>query len=213
MLAYHILLVAAGVAAVPLNINLGAYSPALVVGDGEISFDSSQRAEQLMETLATGATPPEAQQNGQQGGEQKGPQGGRNGGGGQAAERRDVDAVRPLVRALHGLGKRSAAAAPADDKTAAMQDAMDWIKRDIAGFREALGYAREAQKDQPKIELGSEAAGVGIIVNAGENVNKESAANGALPSTGVAKAKRSEGDVVEGGQDSSKVTLVAITEV
>ena len=47
--------------AVPLNINLGAYSPALVVGDGEISFGggeangAAQSAAQLMETLATGA--------------------------------------------------------------------------------------------------------------------------------------------------------------
>ncbi|KAI1172956.1 hypothetical protein F4777DRAFT_559716, partial [Nemania sp. FL0916] len=30
--------------AAPLNINLGAYSPALVVGDGAIGFDSAEGA-------------------------------------------------------------------------------------------------------------------------------------------------------------------------
>ena len=31
--------------ALPLNINLGAYSPALVVGDGAISFEGEEKAE------------------------------------------------------------------------------------------------------------------------------------------------------------------------
>lgn len=44
------------VSAVPLNINLGAYSPALVVGDGEISFGGSpERASEILQTLSTGA--------------------------------------------------------------------------------------------------------------------------------------------------------------
>lgn len=43
------------ISALPLNINLGAYSPALVVGDGEISFGGAQSAGELMETLASGA--------------------------------------------------------------------------------------------------------------------------------------------------------------
>lgn len=38
--------------AAPLNINLGAYSPALVVGDGEISFaGGAANAESLVNTL------------------------------------------------------------------------------------------------------------------------------------------------------------------
>jgi hypothetical protein len=35
----------------PLNINLGAYSPALVVGDGEISFGGKQDVSNLMNAL------------------------------------------------------------------------------------------------------------------------------------------------------------------
>lgn len=39
-----LLLVAAAVAAraLPLNINLGAYSPALVVGDGALTFEGGE---------------------------------------------------------------------------------------------------------------------------------------------------------------------------
>jgi hypothetical protein len=42
---------AANVAALPLNINLGAYSPALVVGDGEISFGGKADVSSLMNAL------------------------------------------------------------------------------------------------------------------------------------------------------------------
>ncbi|PMD18268.1 hypothetical protein NA56DRAFT_648040 [Hyaloscypha hepaticicola] len=56
--AIFALLATCSVSAVPLNINLGAYSPALVVGDGEISFGSGAEAEALVNTLASteGAT-------------------------------------------------------------------------------------------------------------------------------------------------------------
>ena len=40
-------------------------------------------------------------------------------------------------------------------------------KRDINGFNAALKYAADAIKTAPKIELGTEAAGVGILQNAG----------------------------------------------
>jgi len=50
-----LLALAATVAAVPLNINLGAYSPALVVGDGEITLGNANEAGGLMATLASGA--------------------------------------------------------------------------------------------------------------------------------------------------------------
>lgn len=42
---------AAQLNALPLNINLGAYSPALVVGDGEISFGGRNDVSQLMNVL------------------------------------------------------------------------------------------------------------------------------------------------------------------
>ena len=87
---------------------------------------------------------------------------------------------------------------------------MKWIKRDLAGFNAALSYAREAMKDAPKIELGTEHSGVGIIVNAGVNVPANSAANGATPPGAAEKVKRSE--AVE-ESETPKMTLVAITEV
>lgn len=47
------ILAASAATAAPLNINLGAYSPALVVGDGEISFagNGAAGAEGLVNTL------------------------------------------------------------------------------------------------------------------------------------------------------------------
>lgn len=57
-----VLLVLAAVAAaspLPLNINLGAYSPAIVVGDGAIEFDSSKTdttAESVLASTGTAVT-------------------------------------------------------------------------------------------------------------------------------------------------------------
>ncbi|KAI0849059.1 hypothetical protein F5Y00DRAFT_73213 [Daldinia vernicosa] len=54
MVSYRMIAVAgflASVSALPLNINLGAYSPALVVGDGEISFGGGQDVTNLMNAL------------------------------------------------------------------------------------------------------------------------------------------------------------------
>ncbi|KAF2658654.1 hypothetical protein K491DRAFT_253011 [Lophiostoma macrostomum CBS 122681] len=182
MLPQHVLLaLVAAVSAVPLNINLGAYSPALVVGDGEISLGSTESASELMATLASGANE------------------GAAGGNGQQAKR----ALAPTVRTVDHLGKRSPAA---DEHIAAVESAMEWIKRDINGFNAALTYAREAMKNTPKIELGSPGAGVGIVVNAGLDVPADSAANGANP-----RQKRSE--VVAEESETPKMTLVAITEV
>lgn len=179
MLPQHILFaLVATVAAVPLNINLGAYSPALVVGDGEISLGSTESASELMATLASGAA--------------------RNGNGEGQAQAKRAPNLRRALDAI--LGKR----APAEAKMEAVESAMEWIKRDLAGFQAALSYAREAMKDQPKIEMGSEGAGVGIVVNPGVNVPKDSAA------AGTHKEKRSE---VVDEDEAPKMTLVAITEV
>lgn len=184
MLPQHVLFaLVATVAAVPLNINLGAYSPALVVGDGEISLGSTESASALMATLASGA----AQQNAN--------------GEGQAQAKRAPN----LRRAIESIfGKR--APSPAEAQLAAVDNAMQWIKRDLAGFEAALGYAREAMKDQPKVELGTEHAGIGILVNPGVNVPKDSAAAGA------SEKKEKRGEVVA-EDEAPKMTLVAITEV
>ena len=46
-----LVLLACSISGLPLNINLGAYSPALVVGDGEISFGGNQDVSNLMNAL------------------------------------------------------------------------------------------------------------------------------------------------------------------
>lgn len=50
------LMAASCVVAAPLNINMGAYSPALVVGDGEIGFKGTESVANLMSTLQGAAT-------------------------------------------------------------------------------------------------------------------------------------------------------------
>jgi hypothetical protein len=210
MLPQHVLIaLVAAVGAVPLNINLGAYSPALVVGDGEISLGSTESASELMATLASGAAAggegaAAAQQGQEAPAEQPAPEGEQQQeqpAEGEAAKRGN------LRRAIENIiNKREAAPEPVEDKLAAVESAMDWIKRDLAGFNAALSYAREAQKDSPKIELGSEGAGIGIVVNPGINVPQNSAAAGSEER----KVKRAE--VVE-DSEAPKMTLVAITEV
>lgn len=198
-----LLALAAAVAAVPLNINLGAYSPALVVGDGEISLGNANEAGGLMATLASGAANNQGATPGQQRENTETPaaapaEGENNG---PPAERRTAKRSVEDVE----LSRRNTEA-----QLTAVTEAMKWIKRDLAGFNAALSYAREAMKDAPKIELGTENAGVGILVNAGVNVPANSAANGAKPPGAPANEKRSE--VVE-ESETPKMTLVAITEV
>lgn len=194
MLAQNVILaLVATVAAVPLNINLGAYSPALVVGDGEISLGSTASASELMATLASGAAAG----------------GGGAAGGAKPAAAEGAAPATPakranLRRAIENIINKRA---PVEPKMDAVEEAMQWIKRDLAGFNAALGYAKEALKDQPKVELGTENAGVGIVINPGVNVQAGSAAAGAAPKKA---AKRDE--VVE-EEDAPKMTLVAITEV
>lgn len=184
MLPQHVLLaLVASVAAVPLNINLGAYSPALVVGDGEISLGSTESASALMATLASGAAQGAA-------------------GEGQAQQAKRAPNFRRALSSL--FGKRQ----PAEPKMAAVEAAMEWIKRDLQGFEAALGYAREAMKDAPKIELGTENAGIGILVNPGVNVPQGSAAAGS-----PAEGEKHKRDEVVAEDDAPKMTLVAITEV
>lgn len=204
-------LAAVSVSAVPLNINLGAYSPALVVGDGEISLGSKESASELMATLASGAATKggEGQQEAQPAaapaaepakeGEKPAEE--------KPAAKRSMN-LRRAVNQL--LGKR--APTPAEGQMAAVEDAMQWIKRDLQGFNAALGYAKEAMKNSPKIEMGSEGAGVGLVVSPGVNVPQNSAANGASAG-GEKKTKRDEVEVAEEEGDAPKMTLVAITEV
>lgn len=205
-------LAAVTVSAVPLNINLGAYSPALVVGDGEISLGSKESASELMATLASGAATKAGEGQGQQAAQPAAAPAAAPAKEGEKPAEEKPAAKRSvnLRRAVDQLlGKR--APAPAEHQMAAVEDAMQWIKRDLNGFNAALSYAKEAMKNSPKIEMGSENAGVGLVVSPGVNVPQNSAANGAT--AGGKKTKRDEVEVSDEEEDAPKMTLVAITEV
>lgn len=260
MLPRQILLalaVAMCTSAIPLNINLGAYSPALVVGDGEISFDSAERASQLMETLASGAATAGLNNGGQQqqeGGnqqQQQQPQQQQGGGEAQAnvvtgevptpsgeAESAETTVAAAIRKGLVGGSIPNMAKRSIDETTTtvtdedltvdrsvledrAVDDSIDsatvaWatkrdegmakMKRSIEGFREALNFARDGQKNQPKIELGTPASGVGILVNPGLNVPVGSAAAGG-------KAARQKRDLAQEEPKKEGITLLAITEI
>ncbi|KAL2075423.1 hypothetical protein VTL71DRAFT_366 [Oculimacula yallundae] len=142
--------------ALPLNINLGAYSPALVVGDGEISFGGNTDVSNLMNALegaavsgaAKAATAPAQQQ-------------------APAAAVVPVVALTPQtvpekgtqVTSLQGMGKEIAPRVLQLHQAAA--------KRDLQGFTAALNYASGALKTSPEIHLGTEESGIGILQKAG----------------------------------------------
>jgi hypothetical protein len=226
MLSHTVLLaLVAAVGAVPLNINLGAYSPALVVGDGEISLGAAGAAgaSELMATLAQGAQQGAAgAAQGQQNAEAQGGEAAQQQGEAQPAAQPEQPAEGEaaakrgnLVRDINAILKREAAPEPIESlHIDAVARAVEWIKRDINSFNAALSYSERAQQNQPKVELGTgaEGSGVGITVSAGLNVPANSAANGAAaPGAAERKVKRSE--VVEDAAEAPKMTLVAITEV
>jgi hypothetical protein len=152
---------------VPLNINLGAYSPALVVGDGEIGFSGANAGNsvaQIMNTLqgaaasnaaANGATTPAA----------------------AAAQ-----AAQPAAITQTAAGQ--AAVAVPDQLQQGMgrnvvvtRDETEVEKRDLAGFNAALSYASGALKTSPEVQLGTgaEGSGVGIIVAPKANTTTKAA--------------------------------------
>lgn len=263
MLYQHVfvaLCFAASISAVPLNINLGAYSPALVVGDGEISFAGTDGAGNLIEELESGAVSA-----GQQNGEAV-PSGSANivspseeaqasfasvasvasaaAVTTPAVTTADAAATAAATETASSTSTAEDAAATNDTPARAIKAGVDpstpppnlarretvrrsptkramsslqltesqraTFKRDLAGFREALNYAIEAQKNTPKIEVGTENAGVGILVNPGLNVPQGSAAAG-TPERRPA-AKRSL-DGFEAPQEKAGITLLAIAEI
>ncbi|KAL2127884.1 hypothetical protein VTI74DRAFT_10029 [Chaetomium olivicolor] len=208
MVKYALVAFAGLAAALPLNINLGAYSPALVVGDGEISFGgAANRAA----------------------GEGAGAAGGAAGGATKAATAGNVVAAataQPVaspsavpvpvptpdatesaatdpalveqaqrISGLQGLGK---AIAPRID---GIETTEKVSKRDLAGFDRALKYAEAALVKGPKIQLGTgaEGSGVGIIVD-----NTPQAA-GARPG-----AKKRDVDDVAAPKRRAKVTTMFV---
>ncbi|KAF2675121.1 hypothetical protein BT63DRAFT_29057 [Microthyrium microscopicum] len=252
MLPQHVLVALATAlvaSALPLNINLGAYSPALVVGDGEISFGGTpERASEILQTLASGA------QNGAVAPGSAPPAGTA----GTAASMSPVPAA-PAPAPAPAVGSPLVSPAPAApapatpapavaevvtaptnlappeyisqkigggfnplkkfpnmvkrDETSAQSPGARRIKRDIDGFREALAYARDAIKNQPKIQLGTKEAGVGIVISPGANIPINSAANGARPAGAAAVEKRATPAEEVTEEPKLGMTLIAIGEI
>ncbi|KAI1753458.1 hypothetical protein F4782DRAFT_496398 [Xylaria castorea] len=203
MVNYRMIAVASFLASVnglPLNINLGAYSPALVVGDGEISFGGGQDVTNLLNALegaaVTGATANSGTTNGAAQdvqtldtpsdatptGSTVVAQGGETAVATPVATTAAVDPnlqeQATQISALQGMGKEIAPREETGESKA---------KRDLQGFDRALTYAEAALTKGPIIQLGTGegGAGVGIIVD-----NRPNAAGAG---EGQATAKRDEG--------------------
>jgi hypothetical protein len=158
--AFVALLAATFISAVPLNINLGAYSPALVVGDGEISFGGAEDAAALVETLAgasTGTTAATANT------------GITRAGTVDAADDKNPTIITPAVSASKtpsasslsagalGIGRSIGPRLPEPKNADTGVE-----KRDLAGFTAALNFATGALKSSPGIELGTGEGGSGV---------------------------------------------------
>ncbi|KAL8305341.1 hypothetical protein RB597_003806 [Gaeumannomyces tritici] len=197
------------VAALPLNINLGAYSPALVVGDGEISFGGKADVSNLMNALEGAAV--------------NAASGAAGGAAGRPATQAPVTAqpaqpapaaaaAQPAapaapaadpalqeqaqqIAALQGMGKSIAPRAEDDEDEQDAEESSDISKRDITGFDRALRFAEAALTKGPKIQLGTgaEGSGVGIIVD-----NNQVAA--ARPGKGEAEKAEKAPPAREGGK-------------
>ncbi|KAM7198785.1 hypothetical protein V8F33_004799 [Rhypophila sp. PSN 637] len=182
-------------AALPLNINLGAYSPALVVGDGAISFEGGEGAEGLVDALqgaavneaagrvqapvAAPAEPPASPQV-------------------QAAQVAAPVTKTPILNEPAGFPEPGAPKAKELDpriSSSSTTEEAPKAKRDIAGFDRALRYAEAALVKGPKVELGTGAhgAGIGIIVD-----NNASRAPPAAPAAGAGGAERRNNGIVVG---------------
>lgn len=166
---------AASASAAPLNINLGAYSPALVVGDGEISFagNGAAGAEGLVNTLQGAA----AASNGAVAqGQAVAPAAPA----GQQASVINEPASLPIPGVTKELDPRQEAEEAEDEEEVAeiearQEEGGNLMKRQN-GFDRALTYAEAALQKGPKIQLGTPAAGVGIIVD-----NNQQAAGAVTP--------------------------------
>ena len=230
MLPQHVLvaLIAAHTASsVPLNINLGAYSPALVVGDGEITIGDAENARGIIETLQTatkgadgtgelgeGALPPAVDAAAASSASTQ-----------SATTPADPQANAAAQDSPNGSGSGTKItdsndqAVPSPDASASKRV----VKRDIVGFREALNYAKEAMKNTPEINLGTHESGVGILQRPGVNVE------GGTPSAGISSVGGEKGDagtLANGpasgaavkredgaGLERRGVTLLAIAEI
>lgn len=158
-------LLAGSIGALPLNINLGAYSPALVVGDGEISFGGKQDVSNLMNALEGAAVAG----------------GAANGAGAETAKAAPAAGPAAALPAAQPAAEATTIqAVPADSsaqitalqgmgKEIAPRVVMTSGKRDLNSFNAALNFASAALKTSPEIQLGTGegGSGVGITQKAG----------------------------------------------
>ncbi|KAL1870204.1 hypothetical protein Daus18300_005268 [Diaporthe australafricana] len=160
-------LLAASASAAPLNINLGAYSPALVVGDGEISFAGAQGAEGLVNTLQGAA----AASNGAVAQGQAVAPAAPAGQGIQQASVINEPVRSRSLGVTKELDPRQEAEDEEDEEEVAEIEARQdgaqegGLMKRQSGFDRALVYAEAALVKGPKVQLGTPAAGVGIIVD------------------------------------------------
>lgn len=148
------------VSGLPLNINLGAYSPALVVGDGEISFGGAEAAgaaEALINTVQ-GSTAETVT--------------GTAAAGTVATAGKSADGSSIITPA------GTEATIPSASKSKRSDGTTDWDgnadidvrekrndpieKRDLAGFSAALNFAAGALTTGPEIRLGTGEGGSGV---------------------------------------------------
>ncbi|KAK4238872.1 hypothetical protein C8A03DRAFT_14692 [Achaetomium macrosporum] len=189
MVKYAFVAFAGMAAALPLNINLGAYSPALVVGDGEISFGGRQDVSNLITALEGAAVNAAAGAAANAGAGANTGEGASNVAAAAAGpatstipvptpvpDTTENAAADPLaeqaqqIAGLQGLGKAKAIA-----PRIGTEETEKLGKRDLAGFDRALTYAEAALTKGPKVQLGTgaEGSGVGIIVDNNANTGGE----------------------------------------
>lgn len=181
--AFLALLAATTITAVPLNINLGAYSPALVVGDGEISFGGAESAEALVNTLAGASAGTEAAAKGVT----------RAGTAEESTIITPVDteattsaSPSPSTFPLSAFGIGKKVVEPREPELADTGVAKE--KRDLAGFNAALNFATGALSKGTEVELGTGegGSGVGITVKPGKVAKRE---EGNLPTVTLLKIR------------------------
>jgi hypothetical protein len=159
--------------AVPLNINLGAYSPALVVGDGEISFSGKQDVANLMNALEGAAVSAAANNAVAPAAAAPAAEASAGAGEGKAVVGNDplppataIDPNTANIAAMQtGVGIGNDLEPRADTVLSAAEPRSDTstkMKRDLAGFDRALNYATAALKTSPGIELGTGEGGSGV---------------------------------------------------
>jgi hypothetical protein len=116
----------------PLNINMGAYSPALVVGDGAIGFKGTESVTNLMNTLQ-GAAANNAAANGAAApaGATAQPAAQPAAAEGAVAAQGDVSQDQAMTQLLEGMGKSVVTARTEEVDESEVDEEEDEYKRDV----------------------------------------------------------------------------------